>query len=613
MGPARTGAVVLCALVTPACSPEETQETHAAPPGGCVIGETTLEDGSCRPAGVPSDGCAEGFASDEVSGCVPILPAELCADGLMAVPGDTACREIAPCGDGPWGDIPTDGSTTHVDGSYAGGSSDGSAAHPYTTIQAGLDSSQPGAIVAVAAGQYDEALELDHHVVQLWGRCPAMVTVNAPPTEFAVSALQPSSGSTIRGLAITGGRVGFATSGATALTVEQLWVHDVGGPGIDAEGTLGETQADFRDILVERTEGYGVFIMNATASLERMELRYGRARPDGTLGSGMFIQNDPATGGRSSGTVRHLNVHDNLDVGIAVAGSDAVIEATSIRDTLPRELDGMIARGIDVYDHVPTGQRSNVTIAGVVVERSHSTGVMVFGSDVVIENTVVRDTFPRPDASLGRGVAMEPNPTGATASSLTIRRSLLERNHDISFFASFGNVVVEETRIRDTYPRPDGLYGRGLEVRDDPAGVAALWMARSVVERSVDVGISIGANASVDSTFVTATAPRPVDNAFGDGLVVIWGFGAVPPTVDVTGSLLAHNSRAGLANFDANATLANNHLECNVIQLNAEDFYGPTTMADLGGNVCGCEGATAECQVLSTGLEPPQPVDSSER
>src|SRR5262245_6837724 len=83
----------------------------------CPPGEQ-LRDGACIPAGILVDGCSDGFVHDGDRGCDPILPDTDCADGLMAVPGETACREIAPCGSGVWGDIPVDASTEYVDASY---------------------------------------------------------------------------------------------------------------------------------------------------------------------------------------------------------------------------------------------------------------------------------------------------------------------------------------------------------------------------------------------------------------------------------------------------------------------------------------------------------------
>ena len=101
-------------------------------PVACAATEIALADGSCFAAGVVA--CTEGFASDGLGGCVAVLPDEVCAPGTMALAGETACREVAPCGEGPWGDTATDGATTYVDAAYPGMDSDGSATRPWTTI-----------------------------------------------------------------------------------------------------------------------------------------------------------------------------------------------------------------------------------------------------------------------------------------------------------------------------------------------------------------------------------------------------------------------------------------------------------------------------------------------
>src|SRR4051812_10245317 len=123
------------AVVGAACNKQD------APTEECpTCGGTTLDDcsddsvpllgGGCQKIGVPEGGCAEGFAHDGQGGCTAQLPVADCAKGTFAVPGETACHEVAPCGPAPYGDLPTSGTVLRVDGSYAGGSSDGSAAHP---------------------------------------------------------------------------------------------------------------------------------------------------------------------------------------------------------------------------------------------------------------------------------------------------------------------------------------------------------------------------------------------------------------------------------------------------------------------------------------------------
>src|SRR5262245_38986218 len=96
---------------------------------GCPAGTLGLEDGSCEPAGIQSGMCGKGFVHDGDVGCEPILPS--CPRGLMAVPGERACRPVMPCGPHKWGDIPVEPNTQHVDAAYVGGDSDGSATQPW--------------------------------------------------------------------------------------------------------------------------------------------------------------------------------------------------------------------------------------------------------------------------------------------------------------------------------------------------------------------------------------------------------------------------------------------------------------------------------------------------
>src|SRR5262245_457376 len=97
--------VLFVALVGLGCSEEELEEPpprSACPspnrqvgdrclePGvqddGCPAGTLGRDDGSCEPAGVPAELCAEGFTHDGDAACEPILPADACPAGQLAVP-----------------------------------------------------------------------------------------------------------------------------------------------------------------------------------------------------------------------------------------------------------------------------------------------------------------------------------------------------------------------------------------------------------------------------------------------------------------------------------------------------------------------------------------------
>lgn len=124
----------LLALASGCAPAESTPPPEPPPPEGCPAGHRDLGADGCIPAGVPEDGCGAGFVADGSGGCVAVLPAAPCAPGEAAFLGDASCAPLAACGQGTWGDDPPPPGAIFVDPSYAGGSSDGSAARPWLTI-----------------------------------------------------------------------------------------------------------------------------------------------------------------------------------------------------------------------------------------------------------------------------------------------------------------------------------------------------------------------------------------------------------------------------------------------------------------------------------------------
>ena len=120
-------------LAVVACGGDEESVESSPETGECGDGQVSLADDRCVPVGATPEACAPGFVL-ETGGCQPVLPADLCPPGMMAVPGETTCRSVAECGEGTWGDIPVDESTHYVDASYTSGGSDGTAARPWTRI-----------------------------------------------------------------------------------------------------------------------------------------------------------------------------------------------------------------------------------------------------------------------------------------------------------------------------------------------------------------------------------------------------------------------------------------------------------------------------------------------
>jgi len=549
-----------------------------APTVGCLPGEQPLDDGSCLPAGdgagIPPELCGEGFAPDDTGGCVAILPPAPCPPGQMAVPGEDTCRAVAPCGEAPWGDIPLEPNSQHVDGSYAGGNSDGTADRPWATIQEAVTAAEAGAIVAVAAGAYTGPIDFEQKTVRLWGRCPDLVEVSAPSGDVVTLS---GDGSEVHTLAVTGGLTGVRVVGQGAL-VDRLWIQGGGQAGMQLLST-GTVQGT----LIEQGPAHGVFVSGATATMTDSVIRGYQHRgisiensgatpavvtlealvfeqnhesalwvqgSDVTVercvmrdtqmggagyrsGSGIYAQFSTSLGAPANVTVNQSVFERNSFIGIDVWGANLTMQASVVRDTQPDE-QGQNGRGFEIGNELTIGQVSNVAIESCVVERNLSVGILGNGAQVTVDGTIVRDTLLNDqDVQSGKGVVIQRSSTEAEPSSLTVRGSLIERNQVSGVFASGANVTVETTLIRDTIEElATGLLGRGISVTgqaaNDPVRTTAL-VRYSALERNHEVGVFAG--GSVD---LVLEASR-ISDTLPDASLALGGWGATAQEMAVVG------------------------------------------------------------------------------
>jgi len=259
------------------------------------------------------------------------------------------------------------------------------------------------------------------------------------------------------------------------------------------------------------------------------------------------------------------------------------------------------------------------------VEENHELGVVVAGSDARLEGVLVRRTLPSvPDQAGGRGIAIEPCTApgcDATArSTVFVRGSLAEENHDIGAFVMGSDATLEGLLVRGTLPSADDQrLGRGLAIQltctdqgCDPAAHASALVRGSRVEESHDVSVSVGgAEATLEGMLVHGTLPRQADDLYGDGFIV---FSLdLPASATVTSSRIEASARAGISNFGATLALGTSEVACNGIDLVGEPYREqPFRFENLGENACGCPDPADECKVQSVGLEPPAPISDSD-
>lgn len=545
----------------------------------CGEGEIEVAPGQCTfPAGIAPDRCAEGFEPTGDDSCAPVLPVETCPPGQMAVPGDATCRAVAPCGDAPYAGIPVEATTEHVDQAYGGGASDGSAAAPWTTIQAAVDAAVPGAIVAIAAGAYVEDVVIQGKAVRLWGRCPDLVEiVGSLPMQGAVRVFPGVSGAEVRSLAIRGAGVGVAYSGAADLWLDQVWIHDTASRGIGivpypaSPSTLTVSRS-----LVESTVDVGILVTES-AAIDASVIRGTSPDPVFAGGFGVMVQ-----GGGLLALSRSV-VEDNLEFGVYALGAGATVAGSVVRRTSPQPTSG--AYGVGILAAIGGAVRSTLQVEGSLVTDSAALGIGVVDSDVTLGTTVVRAT------ALSSGLEAR----GATVS---LTEAVFEDNpvagvRVIDADADLAGILVRRSLGYGVLAQRSSVGLRSSRVEDNR--VSAVFLLESQGE--------------LDQVSLEATTPDPAFGGGGDGLT-IQSTSAAPAGASVGRSRITQSARAGISSFGATVQLSEVELRCNAIDLNGESEYGsvvsqPFSFVELGEVDCGCEGAEQACLVQSAKLAPP--------
>jgi hypothetical protein len=624
---------------------------------GCPPGTMPLDDGACLEAGVPEGACDEGFVSDGAHGCEPILPTS-CGAGTMAVPGEARCREVAPCGNAPWGDIAVAADTQYVDAAYGALDSDGSAAKPWLSIADGISAAVIGATVAVAAGSYAENLVIQKSIT-VAGRCPALVEVVGSGSFPVVSVLLGADQAVVRGLAITGAAAGVVVSGASEVALRQLWIHDTASRGVSFQDTYGPTSGALEDSLVEHVAKLGVYLLSADVTVERSVVRDSQIAA-GELGRGINIQRSTAF--RPSVVVRRSVIEFNREAAVFSSGGELVIEGSVVRGTTA-PIGGVDAKGVTSQYDFGSMDGGVTTIRGSLIEGTEGSAVVAAGAELHFERSVARSSTPDLQQLRGWGIAL--HETAGHRATAQVRSSLIDGNTQVGIACIGSDAAIDNTRIRatvasvthdsggglvtmtgtDTSQRPvvalrwstlhdnafigahlaacdaslesvalmrsqpaaNGDMGLGVYVNGTQSERSSAVLRHVLIEDNIEHGLlAFDSDVDLDDVVVLGTTPGAA-GLYGDGITI--ALSAAPPTALLRRCQSHSNARAGISSFGASVTLADATLSCNVFDLDAEQNHGVDAVyIDEGGNRCGCGDAYSECKAQSAAIDPPQPL-----
>jgi hypothetical protein len=253
-----------------------------------------------------------------------------------------------------------------------------------------------------------------------------------------------------------------------------------------------------------------------------------------------------------------------------------------------------------------TDERANVSLHACLVDQNHHAGLVIDGSDATIESTVIRTTLPDELGNGGFGMWIGPDSPKKRA-KVSIYACLIEQNHNAGLVIGGSDVTIESTVIRSTWPNAQGNYGFGIDIEGDVATQEhAIVLVRScVIEENQDMGIFIAeSDATIEASIVRYTASQS-DNKFGDGIAV---FKSVVTIQDVE---VTRNARAGVSSFGGKVVITGGVITCNGFDIEGEPFENTSFTFDGSTGWQCSDKPPAECTELgachveTTGIKAP--------
>ena len=384
------------------------------------------------------------------------------------------------------------------------------------------------------------------------------------------------------------------------------------GAGIAAHDSLQTDERAHVQVtasVIERTHCTGVYVEGSDAELVGVVVRDILPDEEGNWGRGIQVRVNSDTYKRGKVQLTASVVERTHDIGVFVSGSDAEIWWAAVRDVLLNG-EGMSGSGIAVQNDPDTNARASVLVIASMVERTHTIGVFIAGSDAKLSGVVVRDILADGAGKGGDGIVVLNDWQTHERADVRVAASVVERADRIGVIASGSDVEILAVVVRDIQPNSAGEFGAGIQVQNDPdTNERAIVLIRgSLVERSRNVGVFVFASAAIIEGSVVRQTSAHVDGTLGDGIAV-WTDN-LPAEVTITGTVVDSNAGAGLANWGAPVHFTSTLLSCNVVDLQGEVYQdSPFSFPDSHHNICGCPPVADLCRALSTGSSPPPPLD----
>ncbi len=457
-------------------------------------------------AGIAS--CAPGWVRAANGACDPRLRTD-CPAGSHPLPGGTcSATSAADCPGADYAPLPPEAvgaAVTYVRAGADSTGADGTLAHPFASIAAGIANAGPLGWVMVGAGMYPGLLQIDVSVHVL-GLCAARVTLTSTDASAVMAATGAGVVVDVRGVTLRGGSPGLSAFAGARIRASNVRIVQARGRGIFASGSGTEFVA--QDLVVEATQ----------------------AMADGTGGRAVFAEQGARVELMRAALVENREVCVFAEgVGTVLSMQDGTIDRTAAR------ADGTFGRGVSMQSGAA------VTLTRVVVNESRDGGIVALDSSTILTlvDSILRATQLRTGRNQGYGLVVQ---DGARA---TMTGTLVADNRTagIAIIGATSHVTARQSAIFGTRPPLDGRGGTGVSVTE--GGTIDATGTRITDNRSAGVYAN-GARSSAVLRDCVIDATRPGDpTPYAAGL-----FAASGGQFDVVRVALDDNTGVGVLAFD---------------------------------------------------------------
>lgn len=401
-------------------------------------------------------------------------------------------------------------------------------------------------------------------------------------------------------------------SRGSVVTVEDTLIRKTGVAGaIEASGIYADTfngvtpTLIVRRSVVESTFGMAIGAFGGKATIEDTTVRDTKLSSSGP-GLGILTGVDPKNGAKNTSMIER-SVFSQIDgVAIQTGGS-----TTTVRNTIARNVretpHAQSGRCLYAARSLDKKVSSVVDATDLLIENCGGSGVLIAGGTMTLDRAVVRDIRPI-GTKFGYGLVAFAE--AAATSTVTVKRSLFERAHDAGLIAFGSQLDIEDTVVREILPRQGGIFGHGVHITSDEYGIASSGSLRgSLITDVYEVGVQVfQSRYTVENTTLGAIRANDAVGTFGDGVSVT---GAIPglswkeASLDLRSVKVSAAARAAVSAFNARADIQGVLSRCNSLDIAVESItegHAPT-LTDGGANACGCD-SLSTCVASQKNLEP---------